>query len=135
MLPEFEFFRLNHLPFTNKDLPKDKKLFFLFFDTDCAHCHRALERINQQYQLFDKASVYLVSLNSPEKIVQTVKTYGRELARQKNVTLLVDKQNQFIDRFKPRRYPSMFLYAPSGALIDYEDNELTVFRILRFLKT
>ena len=60
-------------------------------------------------------------------------TYGSKLKGQKNVTLLQDKLQQFIVRFNPMRYPSMFLYSAGRKLLDYEDNPESVFRLVNTL--
>ena len=57
-------------------------------------------------------------------------TYGSKLKGQKNVTLLQDKLQQFIVKFNPVRYPSMFIYSPEKKLIDYEDNPESIFRLV-----
>jgi peroxiredoxin len=133
-VPDFEFFRIDNSMFANQDLPKGKMLFFVFFDSDCEHCQRAVKNIDQQYKIFKESAVYLISLDDRDKINHFMANYGRRLKSQKNVILLQDKLNQFIARFKPYKYPSMFLYGADKKLIDYEDNEGTVFRFEHAIK-
>lgn len=131
ILPDFEFSRLNKSPFTNNDLPKEKMLFFVFFDSDCEHCQRAIKNIDQQYGSFKKAAVYLISTDDHNKINRFISAYGEHLKNQKNVVLLRDNLNQFIAKFKPLKYPSMFLYSTQKKLVGYEDNEESVFRFFK----
>jgi len=51
------------------------------------------------------------------------------------VTMLQDTKNQFIIRFKPRKYPSLFLYDANKKLLDYEDNPENMFRFSKLLNT
>jgi peroxiredoxin len=129
-LPDFTFYRLDKSPFTNRDLPQGKMSFFIFFDSDCDHCQRAVRNIDQQYKSFQNTVTCLISVDDHDKINRFVNTYAQHLKNQKNVVLLQDSLNQFIARFKPYKYPSMFLYSADKKLIDYEDNEETVFRIV-----
>jgi len=129
-LPVFEFRRLNKISFTNKDLPRQRILLFIFVDTECDHCQRAVKNIDLQYKSFQKAAVYLISQDSTERIDRFMSAYGPTLKAQKNVFLLQDHLNQFIEKFKPRRYPAMFVYSSEKKLLDYEDNEESVFRLV-----
>ncbi len=133
-LPDFEFSRLNKTAFKNKDLQQGKILFFVFFDSDCDHCQRAVKNIDQQFKSFQKTAVYLISADGHDKINRFVSTYAPHLKNQHNVTLLQDNFNQFIAKFKPYRYPAMFLYAVDKKLLDYEDNEESVFRFVNTIK-
>jgi len=56
------------------------------------------------------------------------------LKEQKNVLLLQDNLNQFIVRFKPRRYPAMMLYSPKGQLVEHVANPESAFRSLNALR-
>jgi peroxiredoxin len=129
-IPGFEFFRFNNSPFTNKDLPKNKMVFFFFFDSDCDHCQNAVKKIGNEYPSLTKISIFLVSTDDQDKMNHFMKSYGSKLIGQKNVTILQDKLQQFYSKFNPRRYPSMFLYSSDGKLIDYEDNPESVFRLV-----
>lgn len=133
-LPDFEFSRLDQTPFGNKDLPHGKMLFFFFFDCDCEHCQRAMENIDRHFRSFQQTATYLISADDHDKVNRFMATWSQHLKDQANVVLLLDNQNQFIVKFKPIRYPSMYLYSPEGKLIDYEDNEEAVFRIVNAIE-
>jgi peroxiredoxin len=134
-LPGFTFYKPDKSVFTEKNVEPNKMLFFFFFDTDCEHCQRAMKYINQHYEEYKKTSIYLISIDDKEKINQFMSTYGSNLNRKKNVTLLEDPKNEFIVKFTPRKYPAMFLYSADKKLTDYEDNDESVFRFSRLLNT
>lgn len=125
-IPDFNFFKLNKNSFTNKDLESGKMTFFVFFDADCDHCQHAIQYIDKHYQDFKKAAIYLITLDSQETITRFMAKYGNSLKDKKNVTLLQDPQYEFMRKFRPRKYPSMFLYSVKRELIMYEDNEKNV---------
>ena len=122
-IPDFNFLKLNKTAFTNKDLEPGKMLFFVFFDADCDHCQHAIQYIDQHNQEFKKAAIYLITLDSQETITGFMAKYGSNLKDKKNVTLLQDPQYEFMLKFRPRKYPSMFLYSAKKELIMYDDNE------------
>ena len=130
-LPEFKLFRLDDRAFSNKDLTPGKMTFLVFFDPDCEHCQHAIKIIGQQYKSFKKPAIYLISNFSPNKINLFMNTYGLPLKAQKNVTILQDKLNLFISTFKPRKYPSMFLYSSQNKLIDYEDDPAMIDKFIK----
>ena len=123
MIPDFNFLRLDKKPFTNKDLEQKMPLFFVFFDVECDHCHHAIQYLDGHYNDFKKAAIYLVTLDGPEKINLFLSRYGSNLVGKNNVTILQDLRNEFISKFKPRKYPSLFLYSPQKKLVLYDDNE------------
>jgi thioredoxin-related protein len=133
-IPDFNFFKLNGVSFTNRDLEQDRQLFFVFFDPGCDHCQHAMKDINQHYKEFNKTAVYLISVDIKERINSFLNTYGKDLQNKKNVTVLQDLKNEFILKFKPRKYPSMFLYSKEKKLILYDDNEKNLAAFLQKIK-
>jgi hypothetical protein len=129
-IPDFKFFRFDKTPFSQHDLPRAKPCFFVFFDSECEHCQRAVKYLDAHYKVFSKCSVYLISLDDQNKMTRFMNTFGPHLKGQPNVLLLQDRLYQFIPNFKPVKYPSMFLYSAERKLIDYEDNDETVFRFV-----
>ncbi len=130
VIPHFQFFRLNNTPFTDNDLPKGKIIFFMFIDPDCDHCQHAINSIGQQNQVFKNTAFFLISMFGVDKINHFIDTYGSNLKGQKNITILQDKSQEFISKFNPVRYPSMFLYSAERKLLDYEDDPESVFRLV-----
>ncbi len=130
-LPLFTFKGLNKKEFTNKEIEPGKLLFFVFFDTECDHCQRAIQYVGQHYTEFKRTAIYLISLDSLEKITGFINKYGSNLRGKKNVTILLDTRDEFIRKFGPRKYPSLFLYSAKKELVLYEDNEQNLFRFIQ----
>lgn len=126
-LPEFRFQTMDQRTFSNTDLPKGPLLLFVFVDPDCDHCKRTVQKMDEQHGAFGKAALYFISSADPAKIRSFADSYARHL----KVLWLRDADQQFMVRFRPIRYPALFLYSTDKKLLDYEDNEETIFRIVR----
>ena len=133
-VPDFTFFKFDKTAFTNKDLTAGKILFFVFFDTECDHCQHGIQYLNQHQKELAKAAVYLISMDSKEKVTGFLSKYGNNLTGKKNILLLQDTKNEFILRFSPRKYPSLFLYSPQKKLILYDDDEKNLYRFFEKIK-
>jgi AhpC/TSA family protein len=129
-LPAFRFERMGHGVLTNADLPKGKLLLFVFVDPDCDHCQRAVARMDAEYRSFETVALYFVSAADPAKIVAFAKKLGPRLKG----LWLRDPEYRYMVQFRPVRYPALFLYSTDKKLLDYEDNEATIFRIVRSIK-
>ncbi len=133
-IPEFTFFKADKSMFTPKNLDKDKLLFFIFFDSDCDHCQRAMQYVSDHYNDFKTTSMYLVSRDSGDKITAFLNSFGSKAKGKKNVTVLMDPRNDFVTQFKPRKYPSVFLFDTDKKLLLYEDNDQSMFRFVNAIK-
>ncbi len=122
-IPEFNFIKLDKTSFTNKDLKRGKLLFFIFFDTECEHCLHAITTINQRYKELNKTALYVITMDNQQKLTLFLNTYGKNLLGKPNTTLLQELKNEFITKFKPRKYPSLFLYSAKKTLLLYDDDE------------
>jgi hypothetical protein len=133
-IPAFRFVRHDGGLVSNVDLPPGKLLLFVFFDPDCDHCKRALVHMDRSCADYSAAAVYFVSMESQEKIDWFVAAYAPRLAVQRNVQFLRDPGGGYMLGFHPIRFPSLLLYSPEHKLLDYEDNEETLFRIKRSME-
>lgn len=134
IVPEFIFYKLDKTVFTNKNLDPAKSSFFIFFDADCDHCQHAISYLNQHYKEIMKTATYLVSMDSQEKINAFMSKFGANLKDQKNITLLQDFKYEFITKFKPKKYPSIFLYSSDKKLLIYDDNEKNMQIVIEKIK-
>lgn len=123
VIPVFQFSTLDGAVFNPTNLTTGKMSFFVFVDTDCDHCQHAMQYINQHHGEFKKAAVYLVSMANPARINEFMSRYGANLVNQKHVVLLQDTRYDFISKFKPQKYPGMFLYSADKKLLLYGDDE------------
>jgi peroxiredoxin len=132
-IPQFDFRDFYGKTFNNGRLGAGVNLFFVFFDTECDHCHRALQYIDQHYSEFKNTAFYLITLDKPEVVKQFMARKGIALQGKKKVTLLLDHRNEFIKKFGPRKYPSLFLYSQKQDLLLYDDNEQNLFKFLEII--
>lgn len=133
-IPDFTFYTLDKKPFTNEDLKQDKVVLIVFFDATCEHCQHAMTTYNQHYKELNKTPLYLVTLDNQESIKNFMTRYANNLYGSKNVTILQDLGNEFIRKFGPRKYPSMFLYSAQKKLLIYDDEPKNVGNFLQKIK-
>jgi hypothetical protein len=90
--------------------------------------------MNEHYKEYTKSAIYLVTVDVKARVNPFLDTYAPNLKNNKNVTLLQDLKNEFILKFKPRKYPSMFLYSKEKKLMLYDDNEQNLSAFLPKIK-
>jgi peroxiredoxin len=129
-MPDFSFLAANGKTLTQKELPQDKPTLIVFVDVDCEHCQKAVRHMNDSVVLFSRLPLYMVSLAPEPQLRAFARKYGPRLKAQ----WLRDPDARNMVRFRPVRYPAMFLYSPEKRLLDYEDNVEAIFRIERNIR-
>lgn len=135
-IPDFSLKQMdNGAALTGKQVPAGKKALFVFFDTECPHCMMAITEFNEQHKQLDNISIYLITKDPKAEVMGFLNNFGPQLIAKKNCTLLSDTQNQFIGKFLPRKYPSIFLFAANRQLLMYTDEEKEIPVILKKIKS
>ena len=135
-LPEFRFFRLdNGAEVTHRNVTPGKKTLFVFFDTECSHCRVAITEYNHQQAKLNDINVFLITRDQKSVVNSFLNEVGSKLIIKKNVTVLLDNQNQFIGKFLPKKFPSMFLFGANRQLMIYTDEEKDIPVILEKIKS
>ena len=129
-IPAFSFLTANGGTLTNANLPTNTALLIVFVDVDCEHCQKAVRHMNDSAALFSRLPLYLVSIADLPRLRAFARQYGPRLKAQ----WLRDPDARNMVRFRPVRYPAMFLYSPEKRLLDYEDNVEAIFRIERNIR-
>lgn len=135
-LPDFRFFRMdNGAEVTHKNVTPGKKTLFVFFDTECPHCRVAITEYNHHQAKLNDINIFLITRDQKTVVNAFLKEVGSKLIAKKNVTVLADNQNQFIGKFLPKKFPSMFLFAANRQLMIYTDEEKDIPVILEKIKS
>jgi peroxiredoxin len=135
-LPEFRFFRMdNGAEVTHKNVTPGKKTLFVFFDTECPHCRVAITEYNHNQAKLNDINVFLITRDQKAVVNSFLNEVGTKLIAKKNVTVLSDNQNQFIGKFLPKKFPSMFLFGANRQLLIYTDEEKDIPVILEKIKS
>jgi peroxiredoxin len=122
-IPDFTFFKLDKTPFTNKNVVSGRQTLFIFFDVTCDHCQHTIKTLSSRINECKNISIYLISLEDKAAITSFFNQYGKNLPSQENITILQDTKEQFIAKFNPRKYPSVFLYSSQKRLLLYDDED------------
>lgn len=135
IIPEFTFYKLNDLPFTQKQLKKEGKILFLFFDATCQHCQYETQQLAAHYQDFKNTSFYIVSMDKKQQIQNFINTYGKQFTGKNNVTVLMDPKREFIQKFMPSQYPALYIYNSNHHLLKSWDTPVSVDQVLSVIYT
>lgn len=134
-IPDFTFYDLNGQTFTQKQIKKSNKILFLFFDATCTHCQYEMQLIGSHYQDFKNTSFYIISMDQKQQIQKFMATYGKQLNGKKNVTVLVDLNRQFIQKFLPLQFPALYIYNANHQLLKYWDTPVNIDQVLNVIYT
>jgi thiol-disulfide isomerase/thioredoxin len=134
-IPAFKFTRLDGVSiFSEKNMASGKKALFIFYDITCPHCQQAIKAFNKNANSLKNISVYLITLENPRAALKFLSQYANPLYEMKNVFVLLDRYNEFITKFQPVKYPSIFLYSEKRKLELYSDEPKDVPKFLRLIK-
>ena len=133
-LPNFTFYKLDGMTFSKREMPKNERSIFILFDAGCGHCQHEIVDIGRQYSSFKHVNFYLVSLDEKVAIDKFMSYYGKYLKDKRNVFVLQDKELEFIPKFKPSKYPGIFLYSKTGKFIYSSCGTTPVKNIIKALK-
>lgn len=133
-LPDFEFQKLDSTSFKRTNLDTRKNTLIVFFDATCGHCQEAMVKVNKKYDALKKTNIVLVSLDVEKSIRMFLTKYGPKFLDNPSVTILQDTKYEFVPLFNPKKYPSLYLYAPNRDLLVYANNDEKIDEIFNVIE-
>lgn len=133
-IPEFTFYRMDDTPFTRNDLSRTTHIVFVFFSTTCHHCQDETRAIGENFSDFSQSTLYFISREEKGEIEQFMNVYGKDLKDKANVHVLRDPRSEFIVKFSPSQYPSVYVYTPTRRLVKHFSGETPIEEITAVLK-
>lgn len=116
-MPEFTFYTLNgNQPVSRTSLAIQGNVVFVFFDTGCSVCREDIQLMGENYEKINNANIYLISQQDAPYVTDFMNTYGKGLLNRKNVTVLLDRNYEFLGKFNPVQYPSVYVYGQDRKL-------------------
>jgi len=134
-VPTAIFYNRDNSQFSTYTIPTGKKAFVFFFDATCGHCQKVVSEFNKRYKELANVNIYLISQDEYRSIDYFTNTFAKQLAVQKNVKVLQDRDHVFIMSFHPKQYPAMFLYGADKKLKFTSSNEKDVAKIFQLIKS
>jgi len=114
-IPTFSFKDLQANDYTNKNLPNDKSVVFIFFKSDCPYCQAEISKIAQNLDKFASAQLIFVSTEDLIDILQFAEHY--QLNDKYNIIFLRDEDNTFVKRFAAKSIPYVLIYNSQQKLV------------------
>lgn len=135
IIPSFRFANFNGTPFTHHDVKNGKVSIFYYFDINCSHCQTTMKLFAGEYNNLLHVNFYLVSLDQPEPVLKFMSIYANKMLNKRNVFLLQDVNQQFVQKFNPLTYPAVFLFNQNKQLLIYQDKESQMYKLISKAKT
>jgi len=127
---------IGQLPEVNLiDYALDKGMFFdkgsidcfLIFNSECEFCLDEIEDIVDNIEDFEHVNFYLVSIEAEEILTEYCE--DSEFLGMDNFTVIRDSDEFFYNFFKSSVTPSTYVYTKSGALLDYSQGYLPIYKL------
>ena len=114
-IPAFKIFIApDSVAFSNEELIKNKPVVLMFFNPDCEHCQRETkELIAYKEELKDIQFVMVSAL--PFKLIKEFYT-DYNIAAMPNIKMGQDPTFSLGTKYRPTRYPAIFVYDTNGKL-------------------
>jgi thioredoxin-related protein len=118
--------------FTDKDLKKNKPLFFILFSPDCEHCQKETEELIQKIDSFKNIQIVMATFMTVDKIRPFYENY--KLHRFPNIVVGYDTQHMLATYYRISFTPFLAFYDKKGNLIDGFQGALPLTKVLEYFK-
>ncbi len=130
-IPNFTFFTLDNVPFSEKELSKNTNKLFVYFNTECDFCQHEVQQISEYLPKIKNTQIVFVSFEEIEIIEAFANKYN--LSNKENVLFLQDKKLEFSEIFDAKSIPFILLYDAENNLIQKFKGATKIDKITKLL--
>lgn len=116
----------------NPTMIDGKPTLIILFNSDCEHCQYEARQLQKRHQEFAKASVYLLTTETPIHAQSFAHTYGLDTLAMMHVGTLT--QEESYKAFGPTSVPHLFIYGPDGKLRKEYKGETRIEALTKYLQ-
>jgi len=110
----------------------DKSTVIIYFHPECEHCQYEASEIGKQAQGFYNANVIMISPDDSSERLESFAIRYR-LWEVENLTILLDRDNQFKKQFGQSVIPSVFIYGSDKHLRKSYKGETRIDAIIKYI--
>jgi thioredoxin-related protein len=118
--------------FTEKDIKKNKPVFFILFSPDCEHCQKETEELIDKIDSFKNIQIVMATFMPVDKMRTFYDSY--KLDRFPNITVGYDLQHILPTYYRISYTPFLAFYDKKGNLIDGVQGALPLTKVLEYFK-
>lgn len=114
------------------EFDNQKPTVIIYFNPGCEHCQYEASEIGKQAEQFEKANMILIT---PDDSTKRVEAFAAKyhLWEVDNLTVLLDRNHQFLRSFGTAVFPSVFIYGPDKKLVKMYKGEVKMEAIIESL--
>ncbi|GGF17567.1 peroxiredoxin family protein [Echinicola rosea] len=126
--PAFTLYRPDGEKFTTDELPYDRPVILIYFNSTCHLCEKEIQAIRERQEEFGDIQLLLVSSEAGNVIGDFAKRM--ELDACKNIHWFQDRDMEVAVYYAVGSVPEIFLYGPDGKLVKRFQGTVKVERLL-----
>lgn len=131
-LQHYSFESLNGGKIYVDEFDNRKPTVIIYFNPECEHCQYEASEIGKQAGQFAKANMILIT---PDDSAKRVEAFAAKyhLWEVDNMTILLDREKQFKNRFGTAVFPSTFIYGSDKKLVKMFRGETRMDAIMKII--
>lgn len=116
---------------SNSTMIDGKPTLIILFNSDCEHCQYEAGQLQKRHQEFARASVYLLTTETPVRAQAFARHYGLDSLAMMHVGTLTPEESY--KAFGPTSVPHLFIYGPDRQLRKEYKGETKIDALLKYL--
>lgn len=127
-MPFFSYLDLEGNVFTKENLPKNKPVLFVYFNSECDFCNHEAEMIQQNLEKLEDIQIVFISFEKTDSIKEFAQKYS--LLQYDNITFISDSKATFATTFDVKSLPCLVLYDLNRNLIEKIKGQVKIETVL-----